>query len=82
MKKIFLTILFLFYCAYPFRGHAERAEFVSGFEDLPLMPGLQEHDDTGVSFDTPGGRIIEAYAETLDTDEPLDKAYDHTFGEF
>ena len=24
----------------------------------------------------------EAYAETLDTDEPLDKAYDHTFGEF
>ncbi len=64
MKKIFLTILFLFYCAYPFQGHAERAEFVSGFEDLPLMPGLQEHDDTGVSFDTPGGRIIEAYAET------------------
>lgn len=28
------------------------------------MPGLVEHDDTGVSFDTPGGRIIEAYAET------------------
>lgn len=27
-------------------------------------------------------RLIEAYAETLDTDEPLDKAYDHTFGEF
>ena len=27
-------------------------------------------------------RLIKAYAETLDTDEPLDKAYDHTFGEF
>ena len=27
-------------------------------------------------------RLIEAYAETLDTDTPLDKAYDHTFGEF
>ena len=27
-------------------------------------------------------RLIEAYAETLDADEPLDKAYDHTFGEF
>ena len=25
-------------------------------------------------------RLIEAYAETLDTDEPLDKAYDHTSG--
>ena len=27
-------------------------------------------------------RLIEVYAETLDTDKPLDKAYDHTFGEF
>ena len=27
-------------------------------------------------------RLIEAYAETLGTDTPLDKAYDHTFGEF
>ena len=27
-------------------------------------------------------RLIEAYAGTLDTDTPLDKAYDHTFGEF
>ena len=27
-------------------------------------------------------RLIEAYAETLDTDTPLDKAYEHTFGEF
>ena len=27
-------------------------------------------------------RLIEAYVETLDTDTPLDKAYDHTFGEF
>ncbi len=56
--------MFLAFCAFSFAVRAEKAEFVSGFEDLPLMPGLVEHDDTGVSFDTPGGRIIEAYAET------------------
>ena len=27
-------------------------------------------------------RLIEEYVQKLDTDEPLDKAYDHTFGEF
>lgn len=27
-------------------------------------------------------RLIEEYVEKLDTNEPLDKAYDHTFGEF
>lgn len=34
--------------------------FVSGIEDLPLMPGLAEVDETAMVFDTPGGRIIEA----------------------
>ena len=37
-----------------------RVAFVSGIEDLPLMPGLAEIDETAMVFDTPGGRIIEA----------------------
>jgi hypothetical protein len=37
--------------------------FVAGFEDLPLMPGLIQVADAGVVFDTPAGRIVEAYAE-------------------
>ncbi len=36
--------------------------FVSGIEDLPLMPGLAEVDETAMVFDTPGGRIVEALA--------------------
>ena len=36
--------------------------FVSGIEDLPLMPGLKEVDETTMVFDTPGGRIVEAFA--------------------
>ena len=38
-------------------------EFVSGLEDLPLMPGLVEIDRGGVVFDKPGGRIVEAVAK-------------------
>jgi len=37
---------------------------MSGFEDLPLMAGLKQAEDTAVSFDTPSGRIIEAYAQS------------------
>lgn len=40
----------------------EPARFVAGLEDLPLMPGLQAMDDAGVWFDTPQGRIVQAYA--------------------
>ncbi|MDP6785912.1 MAG: hypothetical protein QF830_10405 [Rhodospirillales bacterium] len=36
--------------------------FVSGIEDLPLMPGLGEIEGTDMIFDTPGGRIVEVSA--------------------
>lgn len=36
--------------------------FVSGFEDLPLMPGLSQVVGTSVLFDTPQGRIVQASA--------------------
>ena len=37
---------------------------MSGFEDLPLMDGLKQSEDAAVSFDSPGGRILEAYAQS------------------
>ena len=37
-------------------------EFVEGFEDLPLMPGLANVPEAGVGFDKPAGRIVVAYA--------------------
>lgn len=40
----------------------EAGKFVSGLEDLPLMPGLTEADQDRVIFDKPGGRIVEAAA--------------------
>ncbi len=39
----------------------DNSAFISAIDDLPLMPGLVE-EAGGVVFDSPGGRIVEAYA--------------------
>ncbi|EME70627.1 hypothetical protein H261_07668 [Paramagnetospirillum caucaseum] len=43
-------------------GSARAEAFLSAYEDLPLAPGLTELAGSGVSFDSPSGRIVEAYA--------------------
>lgn len=43
-------------------GSARAEAFLSAYEDLPLAPGLAEVMGSGVSFDSPSGRIVEAYA--------------------
>ena len=39
-------------------------KFLTGFSDLPIMPGMQELPDANISFDTASGRIVEAFAKT------------------
>lgn len=41
--------------------------FIEGSEDLPLAPVLEAVDEAGMVFDSPSGRIVEAFA-TGDTD--------------
>lgn len=62
----FLCLLFAVFLAFPAAAQTDAGyeTFMSGFEDLPLMTGLIQLEDAAVSFDTPGGRIIEAYAES------------------
>ena len=36
--------------------------FVSGIEDLPLMPGLTETDEGSLVFESATGRFVEVYA--------------------
>ena len=43
-------------------ARTQAAEFLAGFADLPLMPGLQAVEEAGLVFDSPSGRIAEAYA--------------------
>ena len=76
MKK-FWTLLLLLFAAFPAR--AEKAVFAAGFEDLPVMAGLKQADDSSMSFDTPAGRIIEAYLEGDNANAASVKAfYDKT----
>jgi hypothetical protein len=40
----------------------DATSYLSGVEDLPLMPGLAEIGGTTTVFDANSGRIVEAYA--------------------
>jgi hypothetical protein len=50
-------------CANASNAAPPGSEFVAGFDDLPLMPGLAQVADAGFVFDTPSGRIVESFAE-------------------
>ena len=41
---------------------ANAQDFVPGFEDLPLMPGLTPIAGSGHVFDSPTGRLVESHA--------------------
>jgi hypothetical protein len=59
-------------------GSAAAGEFLAGFDDLPVMPGLAAVDGAGIVFDTPAGRIIEGYAAGDVTKEAVRSFYDKT----
>ena len=62
-----------------FAATVEAAEgYLAGIPDLPLMPGLQEVPDSGLVFDKPEGRIVEAYAAGETTPQAVAAFYDQT----
>ena len=59
------------------QGHAADT-FVFGFEDLPLMNGLNQIQQESVLFDTPQGRIVPASATGAVTREAVVSFYRET----
>ena len=60
----FIVAVVLSLAAAPGLAGAQTADgYVAGIPDLPLMPGLKALPDSGLVFDKPGGRIVEAFAE-------------------
>jgi hypothetical protein len=53
-------------------------KFVPGTEDLPLMPGLRPVANSGLVFDKPQGRIVEATAKGKVTREAVRRFYAET----
>ena len=49
--------------------------FVAGIDDVPLMPGLEEVEDSELVFDTPEGRIVGAMATGDATPEAIAAFY-------
>lgn len=63
MRKISTLLGSLALLAAVASGPALAQGFLAAYEDLPLAPGLAEVAGSGLSFDTPGGRIVESYAK-------------------
>jgi hypothetical protein len=69
-----LVAVFLLFAA----TQAGAEEFLAGFDDLPVMPGLNAVDGAGIVFDTPTGRIIEGYAAGAVTQASVHRFYGKT----
>ena len=58
MQRWLVALLLLFAAIVP----ATAAEYLKAVSDLPLAEGLKEQADKATVFDTPLGRIVNAYA--------------------
>ena len=56
-----IASLFLLAAAFP-PVKALSASFLTAIEDMPIAPGLTEKVDSGITFNTPGGRIVSVEA--------------------
>ena len=57
---------------------AAAGEFLAGFDDLPVMPGLAPVKEAGIVFDTPSGRIVEGYAAGAVGRQKVQRFYEKT----
>jgi len=67
MKVFYLLASFMFF-ALPAKAFAD--DFITGFEDIPLMEGLQEQEDGVTGFDSPDGRFIQVVLKADENTEP------------
>jgi len=52
--------------------------FVTGIADLPLMPGLQEIEDSAMVFSKPEGRIVDIMASGAVSRDAVSSFYERT----
>jgi len=89
MKKLLLSCLLAIAVSFPLHAKemspkvdkkeiVDDIDYVSGFEDLPLMDGVIERTDLNFSFDSLEGRIIQSYIETDKPFSAVEEYYDST----
>ena len=57
-----LVLPFLLFLNGGFVQIARSQDFLPGFEEMPVMPGMRIIEGAGIHFDAASGRIAEAYA--------------------
>ena len=57
---------------------AQSGEFLTGFDDVPVMRGMAQVQSQDLVFDTPGGRIVEGYAAGSVTLTAVERFYRST----
>jgi len=57
---------------------ADAGEFLTGFDDVPVMRGMAQVQSQDLVFDTPAGRIIEGYAAGSVTRTAVQRFYRST----
>lgn len=62
LRHIFLIVAAIGLLLVVRPANAQELTFLSGIDDLPLMPGLQEDTDLTLVFDSAEGRFVETYA--------------------
>ena len=74
-SQIIFLLAFLFINVFNAGFVWSTEKFLTGFSDLPIMPGMQELPDANISFDTASGRIVEAFAKTEQSVERILSLY-------
>ena len=85
MKELLLSCLLAAVVSFPLcakeasdKEIVDDIDYVSGFEDLPLMDGVIERTDLNFSFDSLEGRIVQSYIETDKPFSAVKEYYDST----
>jgi hypothetical protein len=78
MHRWVAALLLLFAAIAPAQGPAWGADYLKAVSDLPLADGLKEQADKATVFDTPLGRIVNAYATGNVKPEAVLDFYDDT----
>jgi hypothetical protein len=78
MRRWIAALALLFAVLGPTGGQAFAADYLKAVSDLPLADGLKEQVDKATVFDTPIGRIVNAYATGNVKPEAVLDFYDDT----
>ena len=74
MPRLLISLLFAALLA----AHSIAHDFVPGFEDIPIMSGLEVVPGSGHVFDSPAGRLVESHARGITTGSKVEAFYAET----